>query len=62
MIIASHQPFRIGVHFDGDEFIGNVKFGSMPTNANQNADVHEVKVNPGGIIGLFEILFVHKIF
>jgi len=50
-VCTSHQPFRIGVHFDGDEFIGNVKFGSMPTNANQNADVHEVKVNPGGIIG-----------
>ena len=52
MLLASSQPFRIGVHFDGDEYIANTLVATMPANAAQTADVHEVKVFPGGIIGL----------
>jgi len=50
-VCTSSQPFRIGVHFDGDEYIANTLVATMPANAAQTADVHEVKVFPGGIIG-----------
>ena len=50
-IIASVQPFRVGVHFDGDEYLpqGNSDF----TTTEGEAIKGEIEDFPGGIIGTF---------
>ena len=48
MIAASSQPFRIGVHFDADEFPTN----AVLTMADTTAQDGEFAITPGGIIGI----------
>lgn len=50
-ILAAAMPFRVGVHFDNDEYLpsGNSELNT----ADGDASTGETTTAPGGIIGMY---------
>lgn len=57
-IIAAVQPFRIGVHFDGDEYLP--KQNADLTKVEDTAQNGEFLNFPGGIIGMYSPMILNK--